>query len=1186
MVMGIGSAWATDVTFNYADYKGKGTSSSGSEYTMVKTDVSITNTKFYGNNSYAHFYANGTTTITPASGVTITEIKITASATNYNGFQSSGTITASTGSVSGNTSSTTVTWTGSANEAFTITNNKQIRWTSIVVTYTTSGGGDTPITYTVTYDGNGSTSGDVPTDDNEYESGNTVTVLGNTGNLAIEHHTFTGWNTVATGTGTSYVAGNTFNITANTTLYAQWAINTHTVTLPETDLFGTYTMSATNPVPYGTEVTLTYTPATGYEKYIATWSVNGEEIAKDKFTMPDEAVTVTVSLKEKTTSDMIIDFESEATAYSDWSFTNIVSNYKNSGVDTHSGAKYGSTDGKASGSIQTEEKVTPVSLTCYLSKQTTNTTASTWYVQVSSDGTTWTEAGSTSATDMSKGEWKEFTVDLSTYSDVYVRVYYSGSTAVRLIDDLTLTVNGTAKPSISASDVNLTYDATSGSITYTIHNEVEGGTLSASNEADWLTLGTVGDNIPFTCLANTEPIGRTATVTLTYTYGDNETVIKDVTVTQAGVPVISSYSTIPDLFAAATSTETDVNVTFDSWVVSGVSTNGKNVFVTDNNGNGFVIYSSSDMSNTYSAGSILSGTVSCKLKLFNGFAELLEVDANDLTITSGGAVTAANITMANLAGVNTGALVSYTGLTCSVDNNKYYLSDGITTLQVYNSLYAFEALEDGKIYNITGIFQQYNNTKEVLPRSEADIEEVEVQHEQYTLTVSNLNHVNTFVFDASEQNEMLLEGAGSISVYDGTSVLISVDVEQGYVLESLMVDGEDVTSQIDETGAYTFTMPTHDVTVTATAVEAPTPQPATTYTLATAIVPGKHYIIVGKKDGTYKAMGKQTSNNRSAVEITVDEGTASVAADAGIHDFVIYGPDANGYYTIYDAKEDSKGYLYAAQGTGTGNYLRTEEKPDILGNGIWSIGINAEGVATIKATNEGIDRNWMRYNSGNSLFSCYSSGQQDIYLYEKDGEEAPTETVTITAAKYATFCSELAVDFSQTGATVYKAKADEATKKVIFSAISDGIVPAYTGVILYMENAGELTVPGSLTKGEGDWNDNELVATIERTLVKKTTTIGDVTKYNYILQSGESGIVFNRATVDGAYMPAGKAYLSTTVDAVESRMMVSIEGDTTGINTVNGEGLKVNGYYNLNGQRVDNPQKGLYIVNGKKVMVK
>ena len=140
LVAGSGSVWADTETFAYGDYKGKGTSSSGSSYTMVKTDVSIGSDKFYGNNSYAHFYAGGTTTITPGTGVTITSIELTASATGYNGYQSSGTVTASTGSVSGSTSSTKVTWTGSATAAFTISNSKQIRWTSIVVTYTKSAG--------------------------------------------------------------------------------------------------------------------------------------------------------------------------------------------------------------------------------------------------------------------------------------------------------------------------------------------------------------------------------------------------------------------------------------------------------------------------------------------------------------------------------------------------------------------------------------------------------------------------------------------------------------------------------------------------------------------------------------------------------------------------------------------------------------------------------------------------------------------------------------------------------------------------------------------------------------------------------------------------------------------------------------------------------------------------------------
>ena len=100
------------------------------------------------------------------------------------------------------------------------------------ITATASGGSITPSTYTVTYDGNGKTSGTVPTDaSSPYASGAEVTVLGNTGSLAKTGCTFIGWNTAANGSGESYEAGETFEMgTANVTLYAQWVLNltTHT----------------------------------------------------------------------------------------------------------------------------------------------------------------------------------------------------------------------------------------------------------------------------------------------------------------------------------------------------------------------------------------------------------------------------------------------------------------------------------------------------------------------------------------------------------------------------------------------------------------------------------------------------------------------------------------------------------------------------------------------------------------------------------------------------------------------------------------------------------------------------------------------------------------------------------------------------------------------------------------------
>ncbi|PKL15614.1 MAG: hypothetical protein CVV49_20515 [Spirochaetae bacterium HGW-Spirochaetae-5] len=86
--------------------------------------------------------------------------------------------------------------------------------------------------YTVTYNvGTGNTSGTVPVDGAYYSSGATVTVLGNTGDLAgalvggvhassgIKQR-FIGWNTDSGATSALYTAGDTFNCTENITLYA------------------------------------------------------------------------------------------------------------------------------------------------------------------------------------------------------------------------------------------------------------------------------------------------------------------------------------------------------------------------------------------------------------------------------------------------------------------------------------------------------------------------------------------------------------------------------------------------------------------------------------------------------------------------------------------------------------------------------------------------------------------------------------------------------------------------------------------------------------------------------------------------------------------------------------------------------------------------------------------------------
>ncbi|MES2431936.1 MAG: InlB B-repeat-containing protein, partial [Bacteroidota bacterium] len=113
------------------------------------------------------------------------------------------------------------------------------------------------ITYTVTYNGNTNTGGTAPVDGSSpYATGSTVTVLG-AGSLVKTGYTFSGWNTAANGSGTAYAAAATFTITGNTTLYAQWTINTYTVTYNgNSSTGGTAPVDGSSPYNYGSNVTV------------------------------------------------------------------------------------------------------------------------------------------------------------------------------------------------------------------------------------------------------------------------------------------------------------------------------------------------------------------------------------------------------------------------------------------------------------------------------------------------------------------------------------------------------------------------------------------------------------------------------------------------------------------------------------------------------------------------------------------------------------------------------------------------------------------------------------------------------------------------------------------------------------------------------------------------------------------
>lgn len=181
---------------------------------------------------------------------------------------------------------------------------------------------------------------------------------------------------------------------------------------------------------------------------------------------------------------------------------------------------------------------------------------------------------------------------------------------------------------------------------------------------------------------------------------------------------LSTIQAVYDKAVEVSSTVTDVTIAFNDWVVSGV--NGNAAYVTDGT-KGFVIYGSG---HGFVVNDKISGTVACKVQLYKGYAEVTELTADNaaLTVTNDGVVTPLAATIASLGAVNTGAPI----ILNNVQFNGSVLSDGVNSITPYTTFYAdaVTSLESGKYYNITGIYVHFNTTKEVAPRSAADIEEL------------------------------------------------------------------------------------------------------------------------------------------------------------------------------------------------------------------------------------------------------------------------------------------------------------------------------------------------------------------------------------------------------------------------------------------------------------------------------
>lgn len=189
--------------------------------------------------------------------------------------------------------------------------------------------------------------------------------------------------------------------------------------------------------------------------------------------------------------------------------------------------------------------------------------------------------------------------------------------------------------------------------------------------------------------------------------------------------------------------------------------------------------------------------------------------------------------------------------------------------------------------------------------------------------------------------------------------------------------------------------------------------------------------------------------------------------------------------------------------------------------------------------------------------------------------------VTIKSVGWASVAFPFAVQVpAESGVKAYFAESADDTRMTL-SEITDGIIPANTGVLLTKDGGCTVNLP--IVTTTTTYPDNKLAcATAERD--------GYASKANYMLSAKTGTVGFLPSTM--TLVPANKAFLpaANITSGSDQAQMLSfyIGGAVTGINAATADAQNGNDvYYDLNGRRVLYPAHGIYVTgNGKKVFIK
>ena len=584
-------------------------------------------------------------------------------------------------------------------------------------------------------------------------------------------------------------------------------------------------------------------------------------------------------------------------------------------------------------------------------------------------------------------------------------------------------------------------------------------------------------------------------------------------------------------------------MTFNNVYVTAVK--GNNAYISDGT-NGAVIFKSS---HGFVAGDKLASTaLEMTMMNYNGYTPeitSLTKTTDGLTVTSGNEITPTSLAVNAITTANFGTLVKITNVT--YDASKSVFKDASSNeIAYYDNFSAGPTLNDGEEYDVTGVILFKNSTTvEICPRAAADVVPKVVKTNptsQWKNGEAALSSITINKAEGTKKYTFETDSDGGVT-YESSKTTVATIASDG-TITPVGYGTTTITANVAVTENYFADSKSFVLTIVDNGVDLLTADliGKSSYTDWSGLISNTDAVYAGNSAKGYEAiqMRKSTgTTDPSGIVTTTSAGKVNKISvvwnsnTANGRTIVIYGKNTP-YTGAADLYDDN------TKGTQLGTIAKGSTDLTITGN-YGYIGI---------------------VSSDGALYL-------DQIVVSWDEDVVP---MSVSDATWASFSSAKALDFTGTGVTAYIAKEKDASN-VTLSEIAK--VPASTGIVVNAP-AGTYAIP--VLSGAADVTTGNL---LQPWLTAGTPTAGTY----YTLAVSGTDPIFKKSS--GGTLAAGKAYLDLSGTSAPVLNVSFENSDVTGVKDVRSKMEDVRGeVYDLQGRKVAQPTKGLYIQNGRKVILK